>query len=113
LEIDCFERRIGLPMSRTNMLTKPLAVGIMLSNGLASGVGFPSFGSSRTQPDAASVPIRIASANVPSSLTQPAIAKNNFEFILLNDFTCRETRLHNADWFNRMITLGSIQRYAV
>ena len=34
-------------------------------------------------------------------------------FILLNDFTCRETRLHNADWFNRMITLGSIQRYAV
>ena len=37
MEIDCFERRIGLPMSRTNMLTKPLAVGIMLSNGLASG----------------------------------------------------------------------------
>ena len=35
------------------------------------------------------------------------------KFILLNDFTCRETRLHNADWFNRMITLGSIQRYAV
>ena len=35
------------------------------------------------------------------------------EFILLNDFTCRETRLHNADWFIRMITLGSIQRYAV
>ncbi len=34
-------------------------------------------------------------------------------FILLNDFTCRETRLHNADWFIRMITLGSIQRYAV
>ena len=34
-------------------------------------------------------------------------------FILPNDFTCRETRLHNADWFNRMITLGSIQRYAV
>ena len=34
-------------------------------------------------------------------------------FILLNDFTCRETRLHNADWFERMITLGSIQRYAV
>ena len=34
-------------------------------------------------------------------------------FILHNDFTCRETRLHNADWFNRMITLGSIQRYAV
>ena len=33
--------------------------------------------------------------------------------ILLNDFTCRETRLHNADWFIRMITLGSIQRYAV
>ncbi len=33
--------------------------------------------------------------------------------ILPNDFTCRETRLHNADWFNRMITLGSIQRYAV
>ena len=30
------------------------------------------------------------------------------DFILLNDFTCRETRLHNADWFNRMITLGSI-----
>jgi hypothetical protein len=47
------------------------------------------------------------------SLTQPAIAKNNFEFILLNDFTCRETRLHNADWFDCMITLGSIQRYAV
>ena len=23
-------------------------------------------------------------------------------------FTCRETRLHNADWLNRMITLGSI-----
>ena len=35
------------------------------------------------------------------------------KFILLNDFTCRETRLHNADWFIRMITLGSIQRYAV
>ena len=34
-------------------------------------------------------------------------------FILPNDFTCRETRLHNAVWFNRMITLGSIQRYAV
>nr|WP_300916580.1 helix-turn-helix transcriptional regulator [uncultured Acetatifactor sp.] len=34
-------------------------------------------------------------------------------FILLNDFTCRETRLHNADWFNRLIALGSIQRYAV
>jgi len=33
--------------------------------------------------------------------------------ILLNDFTCRETGLHNADWFNRMIALGSIQRYAV
>ena len=37
----------------------------------------------------------------------------SFLFILPNDFTCRETRLHNADWFNRMITLGSIQRYAV
>ncbi len=36
-----------------------------------------------------------------------------YEFILLNDFTCRETGLHNADWFIRMITLGSIQRYAV
>jgi hypothetical protein len=35
------------------------------------------------------------------------------DFILLNDFTCRETRLHNADWFNRLIALGSIQRYAV
>jgi len=35
------------------------------------------------------------------------------QFILLNDFTCRETGLHNADWFNRMIALGSIQRYAV
>ena len=35
------------------------------------------------------------------------------QYILLNDFTCHETRLHNADWFNRMITLGSIQRYAV
>ena len=35
------------------------------------------------------------------------------EIILLNDFTCNETRLHNADWFNRMIALGSIQRYAV
>ena len=34
-------------------------------------------------------------------------------YILLNDFACRETRLHNADWFKRMITLGSIQRYAV
>ena len=34
-------------------------------------------------------------------------------FIPLNDFTCRETGLHNADWFIRMITLGSIQRYAV
>ncbi len=32
---------------------------------------------------------------------------------LLNDFTCRETRLHNADWFKRMIALGSTQRYAV
>ena len=36
-----------------------------------------------------------------------------YQFILLNDFTCRETRLHNADWFNRLIALGSIQRYAV
>ena len=35
------------------------------------------------------------------------------QYILLNAFTCHETRLHNADWFNRMITLGSIQRYAV
>ena len=35
------------------------------------------------------------------------------ELILLNDFSCRETRLHNADWLNRMIALGSIQRYAV
>ena len=34
-------------------------------------------------------------------------------YILLNDFTCREIRLHNADRFNRMIALGSIQRYAV
>lgn len=34
-------------------------------------------------------------------------------FILLDDFTCCETRLHNADRFNRMITLGSIQRHAV
>ena len=67
-------------------------------NMVISGVGFPSSGSSRTQPDAASVPIRIALANVPSSLTQPAIAKNNVEFIVLNDFTCRETRLHNTDW---------------
>ena len=39
--------------------------------------------------------------------------KDYLVFILPNDFTCRETRLHNADWFNRMITLGSIQRYAV
>ena len=36
-----------------------------------------------------------------------------FEILLLNDFACRETRLHNANWFNRMIALGSIQRYAV
>ncbi len=35
------------------------------------------------------------------------------EIILLNDFTCHETRLHNADWFNHMIAIGSIQRYAV
>ena len=42
-----------------------------------------------------------------------SMKENNMVFILLNDFTCRETRLHNADWFNRMITLGSIQRYAV
>ena len=35
------------------------------------------------------------------------------QFILLNDSTCRETRLHNADGFNRMIGLGNIQRYAV
>ena len=34
-------------------------------------------------------------------------------FILLNDFTCHETRLHNADRLDCMITLGSIQRYAV
>ena len=34
-------------------------------------------------------------------------------FILLNDFTCREIILHNAVRFNRMIALGSIQRYAV
>ena len=42
----------------------------------------------------------------------PAYILNQL-FILLNDFTYRETRLHNADWFDRMITLGSIQRYAV
>ncbi len=41
------------------------------------------------------------------------VFKTFCNLILLNDFTCRETRLHNADWFNRMITLGSIQRYAV
>ena len=35
------------------------------------------------------------------------------QFILLNDFTCRETGLHNADRFIHMITLGSIQRYTV
>ncbi len=35
------------------------------------------------------------------------------EYILLNDFTCRKIRLHNADRFNRTIALGSIQRYAV
>ncbi len=34
-------------------------------------------------------------------------------YILLNDFTCHETSLHNADWFNHMIAIGSIQRYAV
>ncbi len=34
-------------------------------------------------------------------------------FILLNDFTCHETRMHNADWFDCMIALVSIQRYAV
>ena len=39
--------------------------------------------------------------------------RKHAEFILLNDFTCREIRLHNADRFNRMIALGSIQRYAV
>lgn len=33
-------------------------------------------------------------------------------FILLKDFTCGETRLHNAGWFNPMIALGSIQRHA-
>ncbi len=41
------------------------------------------------------------------------MAESNLVLILLNDFTCRETRLHNADRFNPMITLGSIQRYAV
>ena len=40
-------------------------------------------------------------------------ARIDFGVILLHDFTCRENRLHNADWFNRMIILGSIQRYAV
>ena len=35
------------------------------------------------------------------------------EYILLNDFTCCETRLHNADWFDCIIALGSIQRYAI
>jgi len=35
------------------------------------------------------------------------------ELILLNDFSCRETRLHNADWLNRMIALGSIRRCTV
>ena len=38
---------------------------------------------------------------------------SRLEFIPLNDFTGRETRLHNADWFARMIALGNIQRYAV
>ena len=38
---------------------------------------------------------------------------NCWQLILLNDFACRENRLHNADWFKRMIALGSIQRYAV
>ena len=42
-----------------------------------------------------------------------ALCRSYPALILLNDFTCRETRLHNADWFIRMITLGSIQRYAV
>lgn len=42
-----------------------------------------------------------------------AIPRNREEFILLNDFACPETRLHIADWFNRMIAIGSIQRYAV
>lgn len=37
--------------------------------------------------------------------------RHDGEFILLNDFTCPETRLHNAGWFKRMITLGSIQCY--
>ena len=33
------------------------------------------------------------------------------EFILLNDFTCHETGLHNADRFHRMIRLGSVMQY--
>ena len=48
---------------------------------------------------------------LPTSDLQQIIEQS--EHILLNDFTCRETRLHNAGWFIRMITLGSIQRYAV
>jgi len=48
------------------------------------------------------------------NLLEICILPSSFsEYILLNDFTCRETGLHNADWFNRMIASGSIQRYAV
>lgn len=37
--------------------------------------------------------------------------RKDSEFILLNDFTCHETGLHNADWFHRMIRSGSSMRY--
>ena len=53
---------------------------------------------------------------ITQALTEGRITEKvhqNEEYILLNDFTSREIRLHNADRFNRMIALGSIQRYAV
>ena len=68
-----------------------------------------------TLPASCSFPVSHASA-ASSFVSLPVFSYRSpsaDEYILLNDFTCRETRLHNADWFIRMITLGSIQRYAV
>ena len=73
------------------------------------GVSVPRGSSSITW----SRPIAVASTCRDGRMMECAVRHRLFQFILPNDFTCHETRLHNADWFNRMITLGSIQRYAV
>ncbi len=87
MEIDCFERRIGLLRFHAKS-GQPL--------------NFPSSSLSRTRPDAASVPIRIASANVPSSLIKPAMAKNNFEFNNLTNLRKPGNVIISNCFYNRL-----------